>query len=312
MNTARQRRRLPSLNALRAFEAAARHLSFKEAANELSVSQSAVSHQVKALEDQLGLDLFTRRTRGIELTAKGRLYYPVLRNALDSIAEGTEMIRNASTVSVLTLQVYSTFTIRWLLPRLARFQRANRETQVRLTTAQMDVNFEQADVDAAIMIGHPSNPNLHYVHLFDTELFPVCSPDFLEREGPFQQPGDIRADQLLQVYHSPDDWATWLEGNGSDALDTELGLQLESYDLALSSAVQGMGIALGQQSYVERDLASGTLVEVFPGRRVKNPRRWYLACRKEKQNLQKLVNFREWLLQEIREDTSISPTQPSG
>ena len=100
MNTARQRRRLPSLNALRAFEAAARHLSFKEAANELSVSQSAVSHQVKALEDQLGLDLFTRRTRGIELTAKGRLYYPVLRNALDSIDEGTEMRHPSIPVNV--------------------------------------------------------------------------------------------------------------------------------------------------------------------------------------------------------------------
>jgi LysR family glycine cleavage system transcriptional activator len=300
------------LNALRAFEAAARLLSFKAAAAELNVSQSAVSHQVKSLEDQLGLPLFDRRTRGIELTACGRMYYPVLRDALDRIAEGTELITRGASTDVLTLQVYSTFTIRWLLPRLAHFQRANNAIKVRLTTAQLDADFEHGGVDAAIMIGHPDNPTLHYDHLFDAELFPVCSPAFLEREGPFNTPGDIRPEQLLQVYPSPDDWSLWLGSNQAAALDTDRGLQLESYDLALNSAVQGMGIALGQQPYVDRDLRAGTLVELFPTRRVPNPRRWYLACRQEKQHLQKLTIFRDWLFSEIVEDATLVSAQGSG
>jgi LysR family glycine cleavage system transcriptional activator len=306
------RRRLPSLNALRAFEAAARHLSFKDAASELNVSQSAISHQVKALEESLGLSLFTRRTRGIELTRKGKLYYPVLRNALDSIAEGTDMILESGSTAVLTLQVYSTFTIRWLLPRLASFQQRHPEIQVRLTTAQADVNFEQDDVDAAIMIGHPNNASLHYDYLFDAELYPVCSPSYLEKVGGISSPHDLNARQLLQVYPSANDWHVWLEAHNVEPLNTEQGLQLESYDLALSSAVQDMGVALGQQPYTERDLAAGTLVEVFPGLRVRNPRRWHLACRSEKTGQSKLQVFREWLLQEVQSDENLPVTHASG
>ncbi len=241
------RHRLPSLNALRAFEAAARHLSFKDAADELSVSQSAVSHQVKALEESLGFLLFTRQTRSIELTRRGKLYYPILRNAFESIAEGTEMILERGSIQVLTVQVYSTFTIRWLLPRLARFQQQHESIQVRLTTAQSDVNFAHDDVDAAIMIGKPDNPALHYDYLFDAEMYPVCSPEYLDKLGPEFTPMDLQARQLLQVYPSAEDWPAWLEAMQVGLLNTDQGLQLESYDVAFSSAVQGMGIALGQQ-----------------------------------------------------------------
>ncbi len=151
MTNNKHRKRLPSLNALRAFETAARHMSFKGAAEELCVSQSAVSHQVKGLEETLGISLFARRTRGVELTRKGKMYYPMLRGAFESIAEATDMILEERSVSVLTLQVYSTFTIRWLLPRLARFQNSQKDVQIRLHTAQADVSFEQNDVDAAII-----------------------------------------------------------------------------------------------------------------------------------------------------------------
>lgn len=313
--TARQasgRRKLPSLNALRAFEAAARHLSFKEAAEELSVSQSAISHQIKGLEDQLGLPLFVRKTRGIELTRKGKMYYPILRNALDSIAEGTQILLESTSPSVLTLQVYSTFTIRWLLPRLARFQEKYPEIQVRLTTAQEDVDFEQNDVDAAIMIGMEENPALHYDHLFDVELFPVCSPGFLEKAGPLGSARDIQAVHFLQVYPSANDWYVWLEKNGCDQVSPDLGLQLESYDIALNSAIQGAGVALGQQPYVTRELENGSLVEVFPGQRERNPRSWYLVCRKEKRDQGKLASFRSWMLEEVAADETLLGTQASG
>lgn len=300
-----RRRRLPPLNALRAFEAAARHLSFKLAAQELSVSQSAISHQVKGLEEFLGFSLFVRGTRSIELTRRGKLYYPVLRSAFESIAEGTDMVLARSSAQVLTLQVYSTFTIRWLLPRLARFQQQHRDMQLRLTTSQLDVDFEHDDVDAAIMIGHGGNPALSYHYLFDAELFPVCSPGYLQHFSTPASPLELRSNQLLQVYPSPDDWREWLSAQGIGALDTSEGLQLESYDVALKSAVQGMGVALGQQPYMGDDLRQGLLVEVFPGLRVRNPRRWLFACRREKNEQPRLVAFRDWLLDEVRSDASL-------
>ena len=306
MSNYKRKKRLPSLNALRAFESAARHMSFKQAAEELNVSQSAVSHQVKGLEDSLGIALFARRTRGVELTRKGTMYYPVLRSAFESIAEATDMILEEHSVSVLTLHVYSTFTIRWLLPRLARFQESRKEVQVRLHTAQSDVNFELDDVDAAIMIGQPGDKALQYDKLFSCELSPVCSPSYLEKHGALQQPADLHGHTLLQVYPSTDDWSTWLDANRLDDINPDTGLQLESYDVALASAAQGMGIALGQQPYISTDLQTNALVEIFPEHRVANPNSWYFVCRKEKSQQKKMEIFRAWLLHEIREDGTLS------
>ena len=312
MTSNKHKRRLPSLNALRAFEVAARNLSLKAAAEELNVSQSAISHQVKALEEYLGIALFVRKTRGVELTRKGRLYYPILRNAFDSIAEGTRLISQEHSASILTLQVYSTFTIRWLLPRLARFQEQQDEVVVRLHTSQADVDFEQSDVDAAILIGQPANPGLHYDYLFDCDLSPVCSPAYLAKHGPVSAPGELADHPLLQVYPSSRDWFVWLEANAVVDIDPDAGLQLESYDVALSSAAQGMGIALGQQPYVSRDLCAGSLVELFPDLRVRNPNRWYLACRNEKWQQHKMELFRQWLLAEIQADETLPVGAESG
>jgi LysR family glycine cleavage system transcriptional activator len=305
MSRRSSRRNLPSLNALRAFEAAARHLSFKEAALELNVSQSAVSHQVKGLEETLGFALFTRGTRSIALTRRGKLYYPILRNAFESISDGTDLILEKSAVQVITLQVYSTFTIRWLLPRLNGFQMQMPDLQVRLTTSQADANFGQDDVDAAIMIGYPSDPALRYDKLFDVEFFPVCSPTFLEKLSSDFQARDLRAEQILQVYPSADDWHDWLRAHQLGALNTDNGLQLDSYDVAFNSALQGIGIALGQQPYINQEMALGSLVEVFPGMRVRNKRSWYLACRQEKSEQPKIEALRLWLLAEIAKDDNL-------
>ncbi len=300
-----QRRRLPPLNALRAFEAAARHQSFKDAAEELAVSQSAVSHQIKALEDYLDASLFTRKTRAVVLTRKGKLLYPILRNAFDSIWEGTQMLLEESSVSVLTLHVYSTFTMRWLLPRLPRFQDAHPNIQVRLHTSQADVNFAQEDIDAAIMVGQPTDSNLHYDYLFDCELFPVCSPGYIAKNGAISTPGELANHPILQVYPSAGDWYVWLEGNEVTGVSPDSGLQLESYDVALSSAVQGIGIALGQQPYLDRELETGDLVELFPELRLPNTNRWYLACRSEKRHAAKMEALRSWLLGEVANDPNL-------
>jgi len=305
MKRQRTKRRLPPLNALRAFEAAARHTSFKRAAEELDVSQSAISHQVRGLEDYLGTHLFSRQIRAVELTRKGSLYYPVVRDALDRIAEATELVVADLAHDTLTIQVYSTFTIRWLLPRLARFQQSNPSLQVRLHTSQTDVNFEQDDIDAAIMIGQPQFSHLTYTHLFDCELFPVCSPAYVEKHGPLGAPIDLSEQPLLQVYPSGSDWHVWLDNHKLQTIRPESGLQFESYDVALSSAVQGMGVALGQQPYVARELDSGALVELFPGKRVLNPNSWYMVSRGEKAELPKTCLFRQWLLSEIADDPAL-------
>jgi LysR family glycine cleavage system transcriptional activator len=307
MSLLSNKRKLPSLNALRAFEAAARHLSFKEASDELSVSQSAVSHQIKALEEYLGFPLFTRKTRAVELTRKGQLYYPILRNAFDSIAEGTEMLLIEHSVTVMTVHVYSTFTIRWLLPRLARFQDIRPDIQVRLHTAQQNVNFKQDDVDASILIGQPTDPDVHYDYLFDAELFPVCSPEYLDKHGPFRTPDQLANHHLIQVYPSQNDWHVWLEAHEVDHLvNPETATQLESYDVALNTAARGLGIAMGQQPYMTNDLQTGSLVEIFPDKRILNPNRWYLACRADRRHQEKLAIFRSWLIAEIEADQSLS------
>ena len=310
MTLSPEARRLPSLNALRVFEAAARHLSFKAAAEELSVSQSAVSHQIKALEESLGIALFLRHPREVELTLRGQLYYPILRDALDNIAEGTEMMLNKTSNTVLTVQVYSTFTIRWLLPRLEKFKSEQPNIQVRLHTSQANTDFHHDAVDAAILIGRANDSRLHYDHLFDSEMFPVCSPEYLQKHGPISSPSDLKKHPLLQVFPSPDDWPNWMAAMQVEPLryDPRLQMKMESYNDALASAVQGLGIALGQQPYMTIDMEAGNLIEIFPGQRVSNPNHWFLACRVEKATTTKVQSFRTWLINEIDADPNIRST----
>lgn len=307
-------RRLPSLNALRVFEAAARHLSFKKAAQELNVSQSAISHQIKAMEKSLGINLFIRRPRAVELTAHGQFYYPMIRDAFDSIAEATEMMVKETSKSIFTLQVYSTFTIRWLLPRLEQFQSLNPDIQIRLHTSQTNTDFHQSSVDAGILIGQSGDPTLHYEHLFDVEMFPVCSPDYLEKHGAIREPADLLGHPLLQVYPSADDWPNWMAAKGLTHINSgaRIQLQMESYNDALISAAKGFGIALGQQPYMTEDLDSGKLIELFPGQRVRNPNHWYLTCRREKAQTRKFELFRNWLSEQVNMDPDLRISEDAG
>lgn len=296
------RKRLPPLNSLRAFEAAARHKSFKHAAEELFVSHSAISHQIRRLEEYLNVDLFHRVSRGVELTRSGRIFYPVLREAFDLIDEGTELVLSPEAPNTLTVQVYSTFAIRWLIPRLPAFQTEHPEIRVRLHTSQTDVNFEHEDVDICVMVGQQDQPELHYDFLFSSQLFPVCSPALLKDVKPLEEPADLEHHTLIQVYPSKQDWLVWLESNGVEGIDPDSGLQLDSYDLALNTAVQGLGVALGIEPFANRDLEAGTLVELFPGTRTPTLGSWFMACRRDKAELEKISAFRRWLLAEIEND----------
>lgn len=290
------------LNALRAFEAAARNKSFKKAAEELFVSHSAVSHQIRRLEDYLSVELFTRVSRGVELTRAGRIYFPALREAFKLIDEGTDLVLSPRGEGPLTLQVYSTFAIRWLIPRLPEFNRACPEVSIRLHTSQSDVNFEHEDVDLCVLVGVADASDVHYDFLFASELFPVCSPDFTVDGRAIAAPADLAAATLIQVYPSRPHWYQWLERFDVEGADPEAGLQVDSYDLAFNTAVQGLGVALGMQPFVQRELDAGTLVEPLPGHRIQAPGGWYLACREDRRDDDRVVAFREWLLAEFGRD----------
>ena len=300
------RKKMPPLTALRSFEAAARHSSFRDAAEELCVSHSAISHQIKLLESYLEVELFTRKARAVELTKLGKTYYPIIRDAFDKIVEGTEILLSPQSPGVLTIQLYSTFAIRWLIPRLTKFNEAYPEIQVRLNTSQKDVDFEHDDVDLCVMIGSRSEVDLHYDYLFTSELFPVASPGFIEERGRPSSPEALAEFPILQVYPSEKDWYVWLDGVGTTGVDPKSGLQFDSYDHALSTAMQGLGVALGMQPYMERDLKSGLLVELFPEQRVQAAGEWYLVCKQDRAEAKKIKVFREWMLAEIDSDESLS------
>lgn len=303
------RKRLPPLNALRTFEAAARHCSFAAAGEELCVSHSAVSHQIRKLEQHLGLDLFLRVAKGVELTKSGRSYYPAIRDAFDRIAAGTDLILAPAAPDVVTLQLYSTFAIRWLIPRLPTFQQQFPNIRVRLHTSQSDVNFEHEDVDLCVMIGTPTHLELRYEYLFSSRVFPVCSPSLLQTGAPLEQPKDLANHVINHVYPSQRDWWVWLEANQVEGLNLESDMQFDSYDLAFNAAVQSLGVSLGMEPFVNRDIDSGVLVEPFPGRRVFTPGDWYLVCRKDRSKNEKVSVFRDWLLEQVAADPALIKTR---
>ncbi len=303
------RKKIPPLNSLRSFEAAARHGSFKDAADELCVSVSAISHQIKQLEQNINVELFFRKTRAVELTKIGKQYYPIVREAFDKLADGTELVLKPTQPDVLTIQLYSTFAIRWLIPRLPDFQAKHPTISVRLNTSQFDVDFEQSDVDACVMIGNKTAQGLHYSYLFSSEIFPVCSPKLFENKAPLVHPEQLNEFTLMQVYPSKQDWYTWLETVNCQNVDPESGLQFDSYDHAISTAIQGMGVTLGMQPYVSKELSSGLLMEVFPQMRVKHHSEWYFVYRQEKTEQKKVQIFESWLIEQIAADEELAPSR---
>lgn len=298
------RKRLPPLTALKSFEAAARLGSFKDAASELFVSHSAISHQVKQLEEYLNVELFERRARAVYLTKVGKAYYPMIRDAFDRISEATDVLLSPKAANIITVQLYSTFAIRWMIPRLPKFAAEFPNIQVRINTAQTDVDFSQDDVDVCVMIGNRTEQDLHYDYLFTSEMFPVASPSFLEQHA-IDSPSDLSKQTILQVYPSPNDWSVWLDTFNVPGVHPETGLQFDSYDHALSTAVQGLGVALAMQPYVDRELASGMLVEVFDGLRARAAGDWYMVCRRDKSSEPKVSIFREWFMRELLADPAI-------
>jgi DNA-binding transcriptional LysR family regulator len=282
-------RRLPSLNGLRAFEAAARHGSFTAAGSELGVSQAAISRLVRLLEARLGLLLFERRPNGLTLTAQGRAFQPGLTAAFDGIARLAEQVTSASSDRVLTVGVGPTFAIRWLIPRLGDFHRAHPGIEVRLTTGGAVVALRD-DWTCGVQLGDGDWPGYVAEPLFSAEMFPVCTPNMAKR---LRRPTDLAGATLLDVSHSSEDWTQWLAAAGLDAL-TARGPSFGTYAMALQAALDGVGVAMGLRPYVVDDLEAKRLVRPF---RLTVPKRraWYIAYRRERAEEPGLVAFRAWL-----------------
>jgi LysR family glycine cleavage system transcriptional activator len=269
-----QRRRLPPLHNLRAFEAAARNGSITRAAAELNVTQSAVSHQVKALEAYLGVTLIQRRGREIALTAAGLAYYPELESALDRIAQATERISYEKPRASLTINVTSSFATRWLIPRLSSFCGMHPEIDVRLATTEKWLEFNPQMFDASIRCF--DGPTLRMLQkrrdwedvsterFLDETKFPVCSPELL-RGKPLKKLADLRHHTLLHANSTPHAWREWLAAAGAGRVDPQAGLTFDNLHFSLQAATRGLGIAIGSRLLTQEELDNGTLVIPFPG-----------------------------------------------
>src|SRR3546814_805765 len=260
-------RKLPPLNALRAFEAAARHLSFTKAASELNVTQAAISHQVKALEQHLGLTLFRRLNRRLVLTEAGQLYQPVLRDSFDAIAGGTARLRREQDSGPLHISVLPSLAAKWLLPRMSRFRDRHPEIDVMVSANNKLIDFEDGMFEMAIRYGQGAYPGLRTELLLRDEVFPVCSPKLLEGPHPLRAPEDLRHhtllhDEVSRQDESPD-WRNWLQAAGVSGIDVQRGPGFSDSSMVVEAAAAGQGVALGHRWLAAADLESGRIVMPF-------------------------------------------------
>jgi LysR family glycine cleavage system transcriptional activator len=293
-------RRLPALNALKAFEAAARYESFTRAAEELCVTQGAVSHQVKALEAELGLKLFNRERQRLVITEAGRAYLGVVRDAFDRIASGTERLLQRQNAGALTVSTSPNFAAKWLVHRLGRFAEANPGIDLRVSASLHHVDFAREDVDLAIRHGDGQAPGLHVTRLCAEELFPVCSPKLLEGRSGLRKPADLTRHTLLHV-DDRQGWSRWLEAAGVEKVDLSHGPVLNQASMAIDAAVDGQGVALARTALAAWDLIAGRLVRPFPMVLPASFAYW-IVCPKATARLPKIAAFTDWLLSEAAED----------
>jgi LysR family glycine cleavage system transcriptional activator len=295
MDTPHHRSLLP-LNALRAFEASARHLSFTKAADELNVTQGAVSRQVKLLETSLSVRLFHRLHRRLRLTAQGQALFHPLSQALDIISDTIRNIKDAT--KDLCLKVHPTFAIRWLIPRLHKFQANHPDIQVRFTTSNINADFLREDFDIAITYRGHDIPGVIREQILEEQLTPVCSPRLLQAGPALAEPCDLKHHRLL--HNSPDqvEWRTWAAQAGVKGLLFEKGQTFEIDDAALQAATAGLGVALGDRLLIREDIASGRLVEPFEFIRVKTGS-YYISWLQGNQDKPGLIEFKNWLKHEM-------------
>jgi LysR family transcriptional regulator, glycine cleavage system transcriptional activator len=250
--------RLPPLSALRLFEAAGRHASFKLAAAELHVTPSAVSHGIVALERWLGIELFERGPRGLALTEAGRDYLPYVSEALTMIATGTQRLPSKRADRKIVVSSAPTFAARVLLPHLASFRARHPDISVAIDSSHRQVGFPVDGVDLAIRMGRGPWPGLASTRLLGERLVPVCAPAYLATLG--GPPPDLTRATLIYISPATEDWAAWVDAVGFDGLDLSRGLTLDTIQLGIEAAIAGLGVLMGRRPLIDRELADGQLV----------------------------------------------------
>jgi LysR family transcriptional regulator, glycine cleavage system transcriptional activator len=310
--------RLPPLNALRVFEAAARHLSFKEAANELSITQAAVSHQIKSLEEYLGVELFRRAGRGVQLTEAARACLPRLREGFDALAAAVEMIRERAEEADLLITAPPVFTARWLMPRLADFARREPKIELRVFASSkmvdagaldsptlvsgLDLRDEASGVEIHLGAGHYRGYRAD--RLFGVTMTVVASRELVNGNPPIREPADLAHhvllhDDAMEIVTGGNAWQRWLEeAKAEDRVDASRGPHFSSNILSLEAASQRLGVALALRPLVDDDIASGRLCAPFDIE-MKPPSAYYLVCPEVIADRPAVAAFRAWLLEQV-------------
>ena len=296
--------RIPSLNALRTFEASARHLNFKRAAEELHVTPAAVSQQIKMLEADLGVVLFHRRGRETLLSEKAQRLLPFVQEGFKQIAEGVTVVRNTER-SVLGITVGPAFIVKCLVPGLHEFRTLHPDIEVRITTRLEPIELETLSTDLAIRIGDGNYPGFQVDRLFEERFAPLCSPRLLEGTHPLCEPEALQHHVLLHT-HLQDtvmgapNWLDWLEFAGVKGVDGRSGLYLEPAEHALQAAIDGAGVILGFCRLAADDIRAGRLVEPFPIA-VPSSVGYCLICPRQTVEHPKISAFRKWILERTAE-----------
>jgi LysR family transcriptional regulator, glycine cleavage system transcriptional activator len=320
--------RLPPLNALRVFEAAARHLSFKEAANELHITQAAVSHQIKSLEEYLGVELFRRAGRGVRLTEAAKACLPRLREGFDALAAAVEMMRERGEEGDLMITAPPVFTARWLMPRLADFAKREPKIELRVFASSKmvdagaldaptlvgDLDLRQGSSEVEIHLGAGNYPGYRADRLFGVSIAAVASPGLVKGSLPIKEPADLAQhvllhDDAMEIVAGGNAWQRWLEAAGvADRVEAGRGPRFSSNILSLEAASQKLGVALALRPLVDADIASGRLCEPFDIE-VKPESAYYLVCPEVIADRPAVTAFRKWLLGQV-EHAAKSASEP--
>ena len=308
------RRPMPPLNALKAFEATARHLSFTKAAAELHVTPAALSHQIRGLEDLLGLKLFFRRARAIELTDAARLIYPGIQTGFESLRAAVERLEPSRQDRVLVVSATPGLTAKWLAPRLYRFLGRHPDIDTRISASSAYVNFAADGVDVGIRLSSGNHPELYVEKLSDEWLLPLCSPRLLDGGHPLRSPKDLVHFTLIQV-DLPGvvpTWSDWFQMAGVDGIDSTRGLRLNVADHALDAASEGAGVVLAYKVVASRDIGLGRLIVPFGPEIALPGRSYFFVCQKGHEKRAPVKAFRDWAFAEIADTAAILRQATAG
>jgi LysR family glycine cleavage system transcriptional activator len=287
-------RHLPSLNGLKAFEAAARTGSFSDAALELNVTPAAISRLVRLLEMRLGITFFERGANRLTLTQAGRTYQLGLTPLFDAMASLTAQVSARPKPGVLTIGIGPTFAVRWLIPRLSEFRAAEPGVDVRITMGGAAADFAE-DWTCGVKLGDGKWPGLIAEPLFDADILPVCAPSMAHH---ISNPADLAKASLLRVTHSTQDWPRWLKSAGQENISAQ-GPEFGFYGQALQAAVDGVGVAMGIRPYIDDDIAAGRLIAPFE-MSIPKGGRWYLIYRETRRGEREFTAFRDWIMKAAR------------